>query len=164
MRSQLAASFPCTIYAWNLQFAQRWQLCKWALKVSINSQSWTMSIKADQTKLLFKILMPWTSFVKAVTIYWKLKLKEQCVKSVPLEIMPCACCSNYNVELMTLKFSWMETFYSVEVELTLMGLWNWAVEGQLHVVQEKKHQQSLVIRIEKSCEGWRHWTCEQIVC
>ena len=28
MRSQLAASFPCAIYAWNLQFAQRWRLGK----------------------------------------------------------------------------------------------------------------------------------------
>ena len=30
MRSQLAASFPYAIYAWNLQFAQRWRFCKWA--------------------------------------------------------------------------------------------------------------------------------------
>ena len=30
MRSELAASIPCAIYAWNLQFAQRWRLCKWA--------------------------------------------------------------------------------------------------------------------------------------
>ena len=32
---------------------------------------------------------------------------------------------------MTFKFSWMKTFCSMEVELTWMGLWNGAVEGQL---------------------------------
>ena len=82
MRSQLAVSFPCAIFAWNLQFAQRWQLCK----LHKNWQSSTMSFKADRTKLLFKkLLMPWSSSVKAVAVC--LKLKEQSVKFSP-EIVP----------------------------------------------------------------------------
>ena len=67
-----------------------------------------------------------------VAIYLKLKLKERFVKFPP-EIMPCACCSKSlpYLEIATLKFSKMDTFSSVEVELTWIGLSNGAVEGQL---------------------------------
>ena len=50
-----------------------------------------MSVKDDRTKLLLKLLIPWSSFVKAVLVYLKQKLKERFVM-FPLEIMPCACC------------------------------------------------------------------------
>ena len=32
------------------------------------------------------------------------------------------------------------------------------------VVQGERHQRSLAVRIEKGCEGRRHWTCEHIIC
>ena len=38
-----------------------------------------MSVKDDRTKLLLKILISWSSSVKAVSVYLKQKLKEQFV-------------------------------------------------------------------------------------
>ena len=60
----------------------------------------------------------------------------------PPEITPCACCWSVGnhvhfQELATIKFSLMETFFSMEVELTWMGLWNGAVEGQLLSVKQR---------------------------
>ena len=128
-------------------------------------------------------LMPWSSSVKAVEVYLKLKFKEQFVRSVLRKL--ChevvawreleftwnwnwnwknslwsqfsgnhAICLLLELEITTFKFSWMDTLCSMHVELTSMGLWNWAVEGQLF--RGERH--------EKGCEGRRHWTCEQIVC
>ena len=75
-----------------------------------------MSNKADRTKLLE------VSSVKAVADYLKLKLKEQVVKFHP-EIGPCACCrkSQSFLEIATFNF-FLETFCSMEIELTWMGL------------------------------------------
>ena len=61
-------------------------------------QSSTMSVKANWTKLLLKLLMPLSSIVKAVAVYLTLKLKEQFVKFPP-EIMPCACCWKFTIIL-----------------------------------------------------------------
>ena len=55
----------------------------------------------------------------------------------PPGMMPCACCwSAVSREKATLRLFWMETFCSMEDELTWMGLWNGAVEGQL-LLQER---------------------------
>ena len=120
--------------------------------VKIGAQSSTMSIKADRTKLLFKLLMPWSSSVKAVAVYLKLKLKEHFVKFPP-EIIPCACCwkSQSFLEIATFKFSWMETFCPMEADLG----WDY---GDI----EWQHRRGLAIRIEKGCEGKRHWTLSKL--
>ena len=83
--------------------------------------------------MLFKLLIPWSSSVKAVAIY--LKLKDICIVSsgnhamcLPLE---CWKSQSFLVEIATFKYTWMETFCSMEVELTWMGLWNGAVEGMM---------------------------------
>ena len=97
-----------------------------------NYQSSTMFLKDDRTKLLFKWLMPWNSYLKAIAIYLKLKLEKHFVHFPP-KIMPYARCwkSHPFLEIVTIKFSWMETFCSMEVELTWFALWNEAVEGYL---------------------------------
>ena len=89
----------------------------------------------------------------------KLKLKEQFVK-FPSEIMPCACCwsvgnHNHFKESAALKFSWMETFCSMEVELTWMELWNGGWKDSCCSRRETA---------KLGEQDRRHWTCEQIVC
>ena len=46
-------------------------------------------------------------------------------------LLECRKSQTFSREKATLKFFWMETFCSMEDELTWMGLWNGAVEGQL---------------------------------
>ena len=48
----------------------------------------------------------------------------------------------------------------MEDELTSMGLWNGAVEGQL-LHQERKTREASAELVD---QDRRHWTCEQIVC
>ena len=62
--------------------------------------------------------------MRAVAAYLKYKMKEQFVK-FPLEIMTCMCLllecwksQSFSREIVTFKFSLMETFCSMEVELT----------------------------------------------
>ena len=58
-----------------------------------NWLSSTMSVKAERTKLLFKLSIPGTNSMKAVAVYLNLILKEQFVKFPPEIIyMPCGCC------------------------------------------------------------------------
>ena len=67
-----------------------------------NWQSSTMSLKAvtgQNCSSSYKCLG--SSSVKAVAVYWKLKLKYQFVKFPPelAEIMPCACCWNWQITI-----------------------------------------------------------------
>ena len=62
-------------------------------------------------------------------------------------LLECWKSQSFLKEKATFKVCWMETFCSMEVELTWMGLWNGAVEGQL-LFKEKRHQRSLAIRRE----------------
>ena len=90
--------------------------------------------------------------MKAVAVFLKLNFHAMCLL---LEITTILRGSDIQILL--------ETFCSMEVELARMGFLNGAVEGQLHAVQGERHQRSLAIKIEKGCEGRRHWTCVQIV-
>ena len=95
----------------------------------------TEYVKDDRTKLLLKLLIPWSSFVKTIAVYLKQKLKEQNFCDVSSDAMclllECWKSQPFLREIAIIKFSWMETFCSMEVELTWMGLWNGALEGQL---------------------------------
>ena len=76
--------------------------------------------------------------MKTVSVYLKQNwLKEQNFCDVSSEnhamclLLECWKLQPFLRGIVTIKFSWMETFCSMEVELTWMGLWNGALEGQL---------------------------------
>ena len=88
-----------------------------------------MSVKDDRTKLLLKLLIPWSSSVKVVSVYLRFpEIGRNHAMCLQLE---CWKSQTFLRDMATIKFSWMKTFCSTEVKLTWMGLWNGALEGQL---------------------------------
>ena len=130
----VSASFPCAIYSLHKDGSSANELWRFHK----NWLSSTMSVKADRTKLLFNLLIPWRSSVKAVAVYLKLKLKEKFVKFPP-EIMPCACCWSWKSQSVLREIAPHSNFLEwrrfAQWKLSRLG-WdfempNGAVKGQL---------------------------------
>ena len=100
------------------------------------------------------VLMPWNSSGMQLQFTWIWNWGTICEVSSRNHAMCLQLEIATILEIVTFKFSWMETFCPMEVELSWLGLWNGAVEGQL--LFKERHQWSLVMSIEKGCEGRRH--------
>ena len=160
MHSQLAASYPCAIYAWNLQFAQRWRLCKQALKIFRKI--------GDPRQCLLKLIgrnccssykyreaVPWLRF----TWNWNWKnnlwsfLRKSC-HVLAVGVLEITTIFNRDSDIqiflngdILLNGSWIE----------LDGTLKWS-RGRTVV---ERYQRSLTIRIEKTLDMWTNCVLKQ---
>ena len=127
-----------------------------------NWRSSTMSVKDDRTKLLLKLLIPWSSSVKAVSVCLKQKLKNQFVmflqKSCQVKCLLLECWKSqpFLRERATIKLSW---------DVLLNGSW---VDWLGWDFEMEPWKDSCCSRREASAEvgdqDRKHSICEQIVC
>ena len=127
-----------------------------------NWRSSTMSVKDDRTKLLLKILIPWSSSVKAVSVYLKQKLKEQFVM---LLRKSCHVLAVGVLEITTIFKRDGDNQIFLNGDVLLNGSrvdwlgWDFEMEPWKDSCCSKREASA-----EVGDQGKRHSTCEQIVC
>ena len=160
MRSQLPASFPCSLYAWNLlTVCTKMAALRYFIKRG-DPQQCLLKLTEQDCCSSYKYLevVPWRQLQFTLnrkvdrTIYEASSGND--AMCLLLEFRES---QSFSREKATLKRFWMETFCSMEDELTWMGLWNGAVEGQYCCSRREASA-------ELGNQHKRHWTCEQIVC
>ena len=114
-----------------------------------NWRSSAMPVKDDRTKLLLKLLIPWSSSLKAVSVYLKQKLKEQFVMFLRKS---CLVLAVGVLEITTIFKRDGNNKFFLNGDILLNGSW---VDGTLKlslrrsvVVQGERHQRRLAIRTE----------------